>query len=112
MSNSQNSLTDSVESVGATIMAHEGLLQALIAKAIQRDPQFQAFALKELHEYLGQTLNPDPSFAPHDAKLLSKARQSFINTLDAGAKIAETISPTSPMRLTLRRRFLNWLQSG
>ena len=89
------------------LLAHSALLGLLVAAAAKADPGFREEAQAAFDTLLGQIMQSDPHPSKQEAREQNKiqARASFTRLLSLVE--ARAVPP-----LTLRRRFLNWLQKG
>jgi hypothetical protein len=97
---------DAVESLGAELFATEVMVTMLIQKAVENDPEFVTKALAALGTWLGQRA----AKGEEAVSLAIKARKSFTNLLEASPEMRLPSRPSPPKPLTLRKRFLNWLE--
>jgi hypothetical protein len=91
----------------AMIMAHAVLLRVLVRHACLNNPKFADDARQLFDTFLGKSLMQDqPKDSALENELMVRARTNFMTILDQPMLVPDT------RPLTLRRRFLNWLERG
>jgi hypothetical protein len=102
------------DQIDKRVVAHEALIQLLIVKEMLRDPHFADFLRKDFDSSLGINIG-EPMFQKTD--VIADIRAIFMDTVSVAsrgvAKFRQTqATQTQAARLSLRRRFLNWLERG
>lgn len=102
-----------IELLGATIIAQTTLLTFLIEHTMKADPDFESYARRKLDAYLGWRLKE----TGESEELLGQARTIFGQIIDAAKEktpyeVPKAISSPVKAKITLRRRFQNWLDRG
>jgi hypothetical protein len=94
--------------IEAELVALGSFMHLLIAKLIRDDPRFRDAAKRYFDTYLGVIQGRQDT----DDAVATQARSRFLGYLDGTVVYAGGYLPEPPKKpLTLRRRFLNWLDS-
>jgi hypothetical protein len=96
-----------LKSMQADIAAIEVVLVPLVESAVRDNPNFELDALREFDTVLGERLVKEGGPIEMDGKI--RERVSFLIRTEHRSDEA---TPAEIKRLTLRRRFLNWLERG
>ena len=91
------------------VVAHEALLQLLLVREMLRDPHFADFLRKDFDSFLGRSVD-EPLFQKADVTADIRAR--FMDTVSVAYRGVDILRQEQAARLSLRRRFLNWLERG
>ena len=92
--------------IEAELVAIGSIMHLVLAKLIRDDPRFEDAAQKHFDTYLGRIHGRQET----DDEVATLARSRFLDYVKGTAPYAESyLPPTKP--LTLRRRFLNWLDN-
>jgi hypothetical protein len=103
------------DALRTALVAHQALIIFALARLIQYDPDFPQKAKKHFDTSLGKIFADHPEFqTTPKSDILHQVRMLLHSTLDHAAGTATGVLNQSPapVRLTLRRRFLNWLLLG
>lgn len=100
-------INDELRDVRAQLNAHFTVLACLSVKRGADDPTFEDFVRSKVDTVLGKHL-AESGGVP--SELHGKIRRYVMEIIE-NAKVSE-LEPQSPKRLTVRRRFLNWLERG
>jgi hypothetical protein len=99
-----------IDAIDAKLIAQSALLTFLVRHAKANDPTFEEYARSLVDTALGQLLE---ELGPPPEKAIT-AREHFMELISTPAERNSGVGrgKERPKKLTLRRRFLNWLERG